>query len=168
MSDSEEPKTETTAMEIAVVHPDGTSSLRLKDSKGRFMKKDRPLPSGKELTRFGRDLLIRAEAGPDGKVIKGTKTRHRKIFDNLVRIATLETDDPKSLMSIIKAAELLYLRFYGKPSASDEEIEALKTSGVKVILVQPPKLMHDDFKEDHKEPEFLLAEILDDKKDEKK
>jgi hypothetical protein len=127
------------------------------------MKKPRPMPSAKELVRVGRQLLTSAEVGPDGKMIRGATTRHRKIFDNLVRIATLETDDPKALMSIIKAAELLYLRFYGKPSASDEEIEALKIHGVRVVIVQAPELQNKEVVEEKPKetlkPSFIDAEF---------
>jgi len=148
-------------LELVVRNTNGTFSTRLKDPKtGHFMKKDRPLPSAKELVRAGRQLLTSAEAGPDGKLIKGSKTRHRKIFDNLVRIATLEPDDPKALMAIIKAAELLYLRFYGKPSASDEEIEALKVHGVKVVIVQAPELQNKEVVEE-KPKEILKPSFVD-------
>jgi hypothetical protein len=160
MADSAEPKSPT---EIVVRSPEGTLVTRLKDEKGRFVKKPRPLPSTKEITRLGRTLLNSAEAGPDGKAIKGTATRHRRIFDNLVRIATLETEDPKALMAVIKAAELLYLRYVGKPSASEEELEALKTSGVKIVVVQPPELVNNAPAEERKEPakpSFLDAEII--------
>jgi hypothetical protein len=152
-------------LSLIVRNVNGTFSERLKDPKtGHFMKKQRPMPSAKELVRVGRQLLTSAEVGPDGKMIRGATTRHRKIFDNLVRIATLETDDPKALMSIIKAAELLYLRFYGKPSASDEEIEALKVHGVKIVVVQSPTLMHPDVveqkPEDKSAPSFINAEFV--------
>ena len=153
-------------LELVVRNVDGkTFSTRLKDPKtGHFMKKLRPMPSAKELVRVGRQLLTSAEVGPDGKMIRGATTRHRKIFDNLVRIATLETKDPKALMAVIKAAELVYLRFYGKPSASDEEIEALKTHGVKIVIVQPPELRNNEAtKEKAKEtlkPSFVDAEVI--------
>lgn len=151
-------------LSLIVRNVNGTFSERLKDPKtGHFMKKQRPMPSAKELVRVGRQLLTSAEVGPDGKMIRGATTRHRKIFDNLVRIATLETDDPKALMSIIKAAELLYLRFYGKPSASDEEIEALKIHGVRVVIVQAPELQNKEVVEEKPKetlkPSFIDAEF---------
>src|ERR1700677_1014533 len=170
MSDSVEQSIEPSApkglTELVVRNADGvTFSTRLKDKNGRFVKKPKPLPSGKEIVRLGRTLFNSAEAGPDGKPVKGKKTRHRMIFDRLYEIATMQLDDPKALMAQIKAAELLYTRYWGKPSVSDEELEALQISGVKIVLVQPPDLMHKEFKEEKQQPQFIEAEIVGENKE---
>jgi hypothetical protein len=154
-------------LEIVVRNADGvTSSTRLMNPiTKKWVKKPRAMPSTKEVTALGRKLLNSAEAGPDGHPIKGTPTRHRKIFDNLVRIATSDTNDPKALMSVIKAAELIYLRYYGKPSVSEEELDALKGGQqIRVVIVQPPELQNKEVvQEKPKEllkPSFLEAEIV--------
>lgn len=163
--EKKEDKPTQTTTELMVRNSDGvTFSSRIKDEKGRFVKKQRPLPSSKEIIRLGRNLFNSAEAGPDGKPVKGKNTRHREIFDRLYSIATMKTEDPKAFMAQIKASELLYMRYWGKPSISDEELEAMQISGVKFVLVQPPQLMHPEMKEEHREPEFISAEIVEDKK----
>jgi hypothetical protein len=170
MPDSEDKKPSATTTELVVRNADGvTFSTRIKDEKGKFVKKPRPLPDAREVTRMMRTLLNQAEGELDKetgkiKVIKGAKSRFRKMFDNMVRIASNDSDDPKSMMAAVKAFEVVALRALGKPSVSDEEIEALKVGGVKIILIQPPQLMHNDFKEEHKEPQFLPAEVIEDKK----
>jgi hypothetical protein len=67
-------------------------------------------------------------------------------------------------MSIIKAAELLYLRFYGKPAVSDDELDALRVHGVKVVIVQAPELQNKEVvQEKPKEmlkPSFIEAEVI--------
>lgn len=171
MADLEEMKNVPSGVTALVVrNPDGvTTSVRLKNEKGQFVKKPRPLPDAREVTRLMRTLLNQAEGVYDPetkrtKVLQGEKSRFRKMFDNMVRIASNDGDDPKAMMAAVKAFEVLALRALGKPSVSDEEMEALKVSGVKVILVQPPQLMHDEFKEDHKEPQFIQAEVVEEKK----
>jgi hypothetical protein len=157
--------------EIVVQNSDGkTFSTRLKGADGKFKAKEKSMPSSRELTRWGRNLLAQAEAGPDGKVIKGTQTRHRKIFDNMVRIAsyippdtTSEGDKAKWAMASGKTMEILYRRFFGKETVSDEELEAVKQSGVKFVLVQAPTLINNVPKEDVKaptKPSFVDAEVV--------
>jgi hypothetical protein len=158
MSDSEETKNAPSApTEIVVRNADGvTFSTRLKDEKGRFLRKPKAMPEGREFTRKMRKTLNKL-------VEKGDMTEFEKAFINMLRIAQNEDTDPKAMSAAVLAFKELSMRALGKPSASDEEIEALKTSGVKVILVQPPQLMHQDIKEEQKEPQFIEAEILDKK-----
>jgi len=158
--------------EIVVQNSDGkTFSTRLKGADGKFKAKEKSMPSSRELTRWGRNLLTQAEAGPDGKVAKGTQTRHRKIFDNMFRIASYvppddanEGDKAKWAMASAKTMEILYRRFYGKEPVSDEELEAVKQSGVKFVVIQPPKLMNEEIKpeiEQPTKPSFIDAEIVE-------
>lgn len=168
MSDSveEKPTSEKpTTTAIVVRNSDGiTFSTRIKDEKGRFQKKEKAMPSTKDLKRWGRSLLNRAEAGPDGKPVKGKQSRQRVMFDRLYEIATKDVDDPKAWMAQIKATELLYLMFHGKFSPGDEEIEALKVSGVKFVVIQPPELVHKEkeegIREQPEKPAFLDAEVV--------
>lgn len=165
---SEKPKG---PLEITVKNCDGqTFSTRLKDATtGKFLKKPKPLPEAREITRMMRTLLNQAEGTLNeetGKVtvVKGTKTRFRKMFDNMVRIASFESEDPKAMMAAVKAFEAVALRALGKPSASDEDLEALRVSGVKVVIIQPPELEHKEVLEEKPQeilrPSFIKAEII--------
>lgn len=157
--------------ETIVANCDGqTFSTRLRKADGTFAKKEKTMPSSRELTRWGRTLLAQAEAGPDGKVIKGTATRHRKMFDNLVRIASYVPpeeasvgDKAKAAMASVKSFEILYRRFFGKEPVSDQELEAVKQSGVKFVLIQSPELVNNTPKPEIKQPtkpSFIDAEVV--------
>jgi hypothetical protein len=157
-------------LEIVVKNNNGTLGTRLKDPKtGKFLKKPKPMPDAKEVTRLMRTLLNSAEGELDSatgkvRVVKGTKTRFRKMFDNMIRIASNEDNDPKAMMAAVKAFEVVALRALGKPSASDEELEALKVSGVKVVIIQPPELQHREVLEERSHdkltPSFIEAEVV--------
>lgn len=149
------------AIEVVVRNRDGSSRTAYKKD-GKFIKRQRPMPEAREVTRMLRTLLNQAEAGPDGKIAPGTKTRLRKMFDNIVAIAT--NTDPDNMMAAIKAFEALMARTYGKVMPSDQELDALSLAGVKVVIVQPPEMMHPKVQEERsfekKQPRFIDAEVI--------
>jgi len=149
----------------------GGTSVRLKNEKGQFVRKQRPMPDGREFKRIGRNALMKLEADPvTGKITKGSKSKFQKIFDNMVMIATnpLAENDAKYAAASKQAADWIMLNFIGKPSETDEDKEDNKLAGIKFVLIQQPELMHKDsvdvedrFKEPEK-PAFIDAEFVTD------
>ena len=123
----------------------GGSSVRLKNEKGQFVRKARPMPDGREIKRIGRLELMKLEADPvTGKITKGAKKKFQRIFDNMYDIATnpLAKTDAKYAAASKQAADWIMLNFIGKPSETDEDKEDNKLAGVKFVLIQQPELMH--------------------------
>lgn len=163
MPDSEENKSEVTT--LVVPNPKGTGVREiLKGADGKFVKKPRRMITTLEITRMGRKLMNM----PTGeKVGKRDINRFQKLFLTLYEIATNENSktDAKFAMASVQAAKELMLRVGGKPSSSDEEIEAFKQSGIKVILLSTPELMHPQLvegetKKEKLKPSFIDAEIV--------
>ena len=182
----EQPKLPAVSEEI-MIHPQGTRVV-LRGEGGKFQKKKKSMPKTEEITRYMRELLNKAEAGPDGKVVSGSKTRFRRMFDNIFNIAAAdpmqlvmdklgnvlinnETGKPytyfdaKCAMSSTQAFKELMLRVYGMPSKSDEEIDALKKEGVKIVIIAPPEMVNKEIvAETAREklvPSFIDAEIIE-------
>jgi len=67
----------------------------------------------------------------------------------------------------VQAFKELMLRAYGMPSKSDEEMDALKTQAVKVVILQHPDMMDKKvYEEKPREtlvPAFIEAEIVENK-----
>src|ERR1035437_1584477 len=61
---------------------------------GKFKKQAKTMPKTQDVTRLLRNLLNQAEVGPNGVMHKGDKTRIRKMFDNVVAIATMPAEQP--------------------------------------------------------------------------
>lgn len=208
MSDSEEKKTEQPVKEKAPAVTEammryGKTTIAIRGEGGRFQKKKKSPPKSEEITGYMRDLLSRAEAGPDGKIVKGTKTRFRKMFDNIFEIASMPSDQPafdkkgniiwleepeydendknkvtkpgvpllvkdaKLAMASTQAFKELMLRAYGMPTKSDEEIDAMRKEGVKIVIVAPPNMVNKDIVEEKPKerptPSFIEAEITENK-----
>jgi hypothetical protein len=155
---------------IVVKNPKGGgTSVRLKDDKGRFVRKQRPMPDGREIKRIGRMELMKMEADPEtGKITKGSKRKFQVIFDNMYGIATnpLAQTDAKYAAASKQAADWIMLNFIGKPSETDEDKEDNKLAGIKFVLIQQPDIMHkevvdveDRFKEPEK-PSFIDVEFV--------
>lgn len=154
-----EPKKPT---ELVVRNSDGvTFSTRLKDSKGKFVKKQKDMPSSRELTRRGRALLFKKEK------VEGQEPR--TAFDAMTQYmidaasGKLE-DDPKKVMAAAQAYKVVCGRLLGKEPLSDEDRDAQKDSNViRFVLIQPPELNDKPVKEDVKQPSkptFIDAEIV--------
>lgn len=155
--------------EVTFVGADGRVKTHRRGKGGRFQRKPRPMPSGTEIKRIGRESLLELEADPDtGKITKESKVKAQNIIDNMYAIATNTEwkNDAKFAMAAKQAADWLWLNFVGKPSATDEDKEDAKdkvNSGVKIVVIQPPELMHPEVQE-YREPSppttpvFLLEE----------
>jgi hypothetical protein len=137
MSDSEEPKP------IPVATPPGTSLVivptaqggvreMIRNEKGHFVKKPKPLIPTVEFTRAERKKLNSVRADKDGM------TEYMVAFTNLLRIAQHEGTDAKEMMAAVKAFEVLRTSALGKPAPSEQEMDKLQTQAVKVIVVQAP------------------------------
>jgi hypothetical protein len=151
---------------VMVKGNNGSYHPRIKDDKtGHFVKTPKPLPSAIEVTRTMRKFLAKVETGQ-------TESRITRILENMTDIAMndqvdIKTGqrDAKAMMAAVKAFEALWLRAYGKPALSDDEKEALKHSGVKIVIVQPPTLMNPNVLEESTEekktqPSFVDAEVI--------
>ena len=80
----------------------------------------------------------------------------------------LTVKDAKLSMASTQAFKELMLRAYGMPSRSDEELDALKEQGVKIVIITPPEEMvnKEVVEEKPKEkltPSFIEAEIVENK-----
>lgn len=151
---------------VAVRNRDGSVRLMNKDSSGKFMRKPKALPPAIEVTRIMRKFLAAAEKGAE-------ETRLMKILNNIADIAMcdqvdIETGqrDAKMAMASVKAFEALWLRTYGKPSPSDEEKDMLKQSGVKIVIIEQPKLEAAVYNPETAEakktqPTFAEAEVVE-------
>jgi len=145
------------------VAKDGSVTYRevLKDEHGKFIKKVKPLPATIEFVRSRRKRLLQPNA--DGV------TADMQIMNELLQIINtpIECDrqglpDAKFAMAKVKAAETVWLYTLGKPSPSEQEMDLLKHNGVKIVIVQPPDLMHseitEEIKEEKTQPSF--ADVL--------
>ena len=147
---------------------DGVVTTReaLKNTKGQFVKKPKPLLPTVEFTRAERKLLNSASATKEGL------TEYMHAFMNLVRIAQNEDSDPKAMMAAVKAFEVLRTSALGKPAPSEQELDKITNQPVKTIIVVAPSLMHTEVVEEkpktQKKELPSFAEVLDIKTDEKK
>lgn len=157
----------------------GVPVTLLVNEKGKFVHKPKPMPEAKDVTRLMRRLLIELEAGEDGRVTSKSKNRLRRMLDNMIDIATADSHtimfdkkgnaitvrDAKMAMASVKAFEALMARAYGKVSPGDDEMDAMKLAGIKIVVVTPPdnlKPMEDTQK--NLRPSFIEAEIVENKK----
>lgn len=142
-----------------------TTREMLKDSKGKFVKKVKPLLPTIEFVRARRKRL--AQINEDGI------SEDLAIIEELISIihAPIETDaksglpDAKMAMAKIKAIEVLWLFSNGKPAPSEQELDKLTTQPVRVIMVNAPQLMHPDVQEEKQQesktkPAFAEAEVI--------
>ncbi len=142
-----------------------TSREMLKDSKGKFVKKIKPLLPTIEFVRARRKRL--AQVNKDGI------TEDMAIINELIDIihapicvdAKSGLPDAKMAMAKIKAVEVLWLFTNGKPAPSEQELDKLQTQPVRVIMVNAPQLMHPDIQEEKQQetktkPAFAEAEVI--------
>ena len=139
---------------LVVRNVDGTFRESLKNAKGHFVKKVKPLPSAHEMVRKLRKRL-------EQNITGGDQQKLMEIFDFQISIANGTCGcDPKAQMAAVKAFEAIWLRAYGKPSLSDDEKEALKHDGVRIVIVEAPQCLPaaEEAKEEKKQPSF--ADVL--------
>lgn len=152
--------------EIVVRNSDGeTFSTRLKDEKGRFVKKEKTMPSSRELTRRGRNLLFKKTKDPEtGEV----RTQFDAMTQYMISIATGQAEgDPKALAAAVQAYEKVLKRLIGKEPLSDEDREAQKDSNTIRFVLIPPLENSAKIKEALPQPlrpAFIEAEVVRDKK----
>ena len=127
---------------IVVSNQHGAIREALKDSKGRFVKKARPLIPTVEFTRAERKKLNMVRSDKDGL------TEYMVAFMNIVRIAQNEDSDPKAMMAAVKAFEVLRTSALGKPAPSEQELDKLTANPIKVVVIQAPKLMYPEVVEE--------------------
>lgn len=174
----------------------------LRGEGGKFVKKKRTAPKSQDVVRYMRELLQKAEAGPEGKLIKGDKSRFRRMFDNMFEIAQMSPYQPvfdkkgdpvwlekpicdeegnviktgkqmiaadaKVMIASVTAFKELMLRSYGMPSRSDEEMDAMKEQGVKIVVLTPPEMINKEVVEEKPretlKPSFAeVVEIIENK-----
>lgn len=173
MSDSEVNSTETQPVpqkpagptSILVRDPNGNFREALKGPDGKFVRKPRKLATVKDIQVVMREFLESPlEKGLDGKMHKRSKARLQQQLEAMHELATNKNPDVAN--AAVKAAELLWLRAYGKPAPSDRELAALETSSVKFVIVQAPELMHPDVLEEKPretpKPAFIDGEVVSD------
>ena len=168
MEDSVKPKLPEGTVAITVRNPlgkDGTQTFRevLKDAQGKFLKKARPPIPVIDFVKAGRKRLAQIREGTG-------QTEDMCIFDELLDIihTPIERDkqglpDAKFAMAKAKCVETLFLFYKGKPATAESDLEALKHDGVKIVIVQPPDLMHSEITEEKKEEKKVpsFANVLD-------
>jgi hypothetical protein len=149
---------------------------KLRGEGGKFVRKPKAMPSSREFTRVTRNYMLAMEADSNGKITKGSQSKYQMMVENMICIArgvptilpngdTIERD-AKEDMAAAQAFKVLTERGLGTPPKSDEEMEALKTAGVTVVVIPAPNLMHPEvIEEKPKEklkPAFIDAEIVTD------
>lgn len=190
MSDSEEktpelPVQKPAVTEAIIKRPEGGFVTMNRGEGGKFVKKARTMPKSQDVTRLMRKLLASPVANANGKFDKGAEVRIKQMFDNIFEIAATNPNQPlqdkfgnavldekgkvvtymdaKCAMASVQAFKELMLRAYGMPSKSDEELEALKTQGVKVVILQHPELMDKTVYEEKPKPKLepAFAEVTE-------
>ena len=161
MSDSAEPKPipvatpPGTALEIVRTKEGGTREM-IRNEKGHFVKKPKPLIPTIEFTRKERKILNRVRSDRDNM------SEHEIAFMNILRIAQNEDSDPKAMMAAVKAYEIVRNSALGKIAPSEQEMDKLTTQPVRVVVIQAPQLMHPEVQEERAQellkPSF--AEVL--------
>ena len=177
--------------EEIIKRPTGEFVTMNRGAGGQFVKKARTMPKSFDVTRLMRTLLSTPVANSDGKMDKGAKTRFVKMFESVYTIVTTDPNQPvrdklgnvmydsetgkpvtmydaKIAMASIQGFKELMLRAYGMPSKSDEEMDAMKTQGVKIVVITPPaEMMNQTVKEDKPRerlvPAFIEGEVVENK-----
>jgi hypothetical protein len=144
---------------IVVANQHGAIREALKDEKGRFVKKPKPLIPTIEFTRAERKKLNTVRSDKEGL------TEYMVAFMNIVRIAQNEDTDPKAMMAAVKAFEIVRQSALGKFATAEQDLDRLTTQAVKTIIVVAPSLMHpeviDADKPVEKKTQPTFAEVVD-------
>jgi hypothetical protein len=144
---------------VIVRNKDGSTREALRNTKGTFAKKPRPIIPSVEFTRKERKILY----GPS-KTKEGL-SEHEVAFRNILSIAQNTDTDPKAMMAAVKAYEIVMRRALGKEASSEQDLDRITTQPVKTIIVVSPDLMNpkvvdaDQAVVKPKQPSF--AEVID-------
>ncbi len=175
----EQPRTpKAPAESIEMVRNNSKLSKRIRGEGGKFVKQPKTMPKSEDMTRYIRNVLNRAEANEDGVITRGSKSIISRMVKNITKNAMMDAErpifdndgnqvgtsvDPKIMMASSQNFKEIMLRGYGTPSKSDEELNAMKTQTVKVLILKHPELMDKTVYEEKPrlklEPAF--AEVLD-------
>src|SRR5258708_21099134 len=181
-------KSETT--EIVLHHISGMPVTRIRGAGGKYVKQKNTAPTSKARRDILRNLLDAGFAGADGKLKRGGKTRFQLMLDNQIKIAMDSGDQPsfykfgnlflkndgtpltivdaKIRMAAIQAFKEIMLRSDGKYATNEEDLEAQKMHGVKIVVITPPPEMInrevlEDKPREKLQPSFIEGEFTDDK-----
>src|ERR1035437_94553 len=175
------------AESVEIVHHMGGDKLtkRIRGEGGKFVRQPKTMPKSEDMTRYLRNVLNRAEANEDGTITKGSKSRISKAFNNVLKNAEMPAEqpmrdklgnqlfnkngspimivDPKIMMASAQNLKEAMLISYGTPKKSDEELNAMKTQTVKVVILQHPELMDKTVYKEKPRPKLepAFAEVLD-------
>ena len=125
---------------IIVRTPFGKEGFReaLKGPDGKFVAR-KTQATKKDVQELLADfLLTKVERDKDGKLKKREKTRLQEQFEAMDRM--VHNTDPKAAPAAVKAAELMWVYLFGKPSQSDKDRAANELAGVKYVVIQAPAL----------------------------
>jgi hypothetical protein len=181
--------TPTTSEEITLHHMTGLPVKNVRGEGGRYVKQIKKAESSKNRKERLRNLLDRPEPNEDGRIEKGSKSRYHRMVENQIKNAMMDAErpvfdklgflildtageivkvvDPKVMMASTAAFKELMLRADGMPSKSDEDLDALKTQGVKIVILQHPEIMDKNVYEDKPretlKPAFIEGEFVENK-----
>lgn len=180
MADSEDKKKDTALVPVVkeeiAKNPKGDDySTRLRGSDGKFKRKEKNMPSGREMTRYLRNFLTQPKPDEVGKIVKGGKTRLQiwvETLDEGMNLRPKETDNIADVAKLLSAQsqvfERVMKRAFGDKAISDEEMEAAKQqSGIRFVLIQPPDTTNSRPKQElatPTKPSFIDAEFTEDPK----
>jgi hypothetical protein len=173
-----------------VLHPrSGTPVVQIRGAGGKYVKQNKTAATSKARRDVLRNLLDAGIAGPDGKFKRGGKSRFQLILDNQIKNAMMDASqpvldkfgnplmiegkpvmvtDPKIMMASTQAFKEIMLRADGKYATSEEDLEAQKLHGVKIVVITPPpEMLNREVTEDKPRekllPSFIEGEFTDDK-----
>lgn len=149
--------------EIVLRNHNGTFRTQRRGDGGKFVKGQPKMIPTQQVTAMLRKWA-HIKYSPTGKLTKESKSRYEEMVESLRKIVMGESDmDPKSQMAAVSAFTALDLRLHGKHSVSDEDREALKTHGIKVVIVQTPTSVPEvqDRPKAPTKPSWLEGEIIE-------
>lgn len=187
---SEQPEPKAPVESVEMVRHMGGDKLtkRIRGENGKFVKQPKTMPKSQDMVRYLRNVLNRAEANEDGTITRGSKSRISRMVSNIIKNAEMDAErpvfdklgnpvldadgkplkvvDPKVMMAAAQNYKEIMLRAYGAPSKSDEELDALKKDGVKIIVIQPPlemvnRTVIEDKPREKLEPAFIEGEFVE-------
>lgn len=182
---SEQPEKKPQAESVEMVRNNSKLSKRIRGEGGKFQKQPKTMPKSEDMTRYLRNVLNRAEANEDGTITRGSKSRIHRMTQNIIKNAEMDAErpltdklghlvmdedgkivtavDPKVMMASAQNYKEIMLRAYGAPGKSDEELDAMKTQTVKVLILKYPELMDKNVYEEKPKPKLepAFAEVLD-------
>jgi len=156
-----EEKQESTDL-VPLRNPDGSLRTQKRGGGGRFVKSGPKLIPTIEITAQARKWL-HTKYSSTGKITKESKTRFEEMQQCIFEIATGNSKlDPKSQMAAVSAYEALMLRAHGKPSINDEEKDALKQAGIRVVVISTPHELpvSEETQREKLKPSFIDAEVV--------